>query len=78
MVINATKAEPIKPVSIIIISLDTIEKPPLASISTKAPKIVGMLNKKANLEVSLIFSPIINAPVIAIPDLEAPGNTANA
>ena len=30
-----------------------------------------MLKRKANLEVSLIFNPIINAPVIAIPDLEA-------
>ena len=78
MVKNATKAEPIKPVSIISMSLDAIEKAPLASISIKAPKMVGMLNRKANLEASLIFSPIVNAPVIAVPDLEAPGKTANA
>ena len=55
MVINAIKAEPIKPVRIISISLDPIEKAPLASISIKAPKMVGMLNRKANLEVSLIL-----------------------
>ena len=78
MVINATKAEPINPVSIISMSLNAIEQAPLTSINVKAPKIVGMLNKKANFEASLRFNPIINAPVIAIPDLEAPGKTANA
>jgi len=72
------RAEPINPVSIMSMSLNAIEYAPLASISTKAPKIVGILNKKANFEVSLRFNPIINAPVIAIPDLEAPGKTANA
>ncbi len=78
MVKKAIKAELIKPVNIISMSLDAIEKAPLASISIKAPKMVGMLKRNANFEVSLIFSPIINAPVIAIPDLEAPGKTANA
>ena len=43
-----------------------------------APRIVGMLSKKANLEESLRFNPTNNAPVIAIPDLEAPGKTAKA
>jgi hypothetical protein len=50
----------------------------LISISkkTKAPRIVGMLNKKANLEVSFKFKPINKAAVIAVPDLEAPGKRA--
>ena len=37
---------------------------------------VGMLNKNANFEVSFRFKPISNAPVMAIPDLEAPGKMA--
>ena len=50
----------------------------LISISkkTKAPRIVGMLNKKANLEASFKFKPINKAAVIAVPDLEAPGKSA--
>ncbi len=39
---------------------------------------VGMLIKNANFEVSFRFKPISNAPVMAIPDLEAPGKIANA
>ena len=39
---------------------------------------VGMLNKNANFEVSFRFKPISNAPVMAIPDLEAPGKMAKA
>ena len=39
---------------------------------------VGMLNKNANFEVSFRFKPISNAPVMAIPDLEAPGKIAKA
>ena len=50
----------------------------LISISkkTNAPKIVGILNKKANLEASFKFKPMNNAAVIAVPDLEAPGKSA--
>ena len=40
---------------------------------TNAPAIVGMLSKNANFEASFKFNPIKSAPVIAIPDLEAPG-----
>ena len=78
MVKNATNAEPIKPVTIINKSSVEIKKAPYASIKIKAPKMVGMLSKKANFEVSLRFKPIGNAPVIAIPDLDAPGKTAKA
>jgi len=78
MVKNAMTADPIKPVSKINKSLAAIEYVPLASISIKAPKIVGMLNKKANFEVSFMFKPTRRAPEIAMPDLEAPGKTANA
>ena len=46
------------------------------SKKTKAPKIIGMLNKKANLEASFKFKPINKAAVIAVPDLEAPGKSA--
>jgi hypothetical protein len=50
----------------------------LISISkkTNAPKIVGILNKKANLEASFKLKPMNNAAVIAVPDLEAPGKSA--
>ena len=78
MVKNAMTAEAMNPVNIISMSLSAIEQAPLLIINIKAPIMVGMLNRKANLEVSLMFNPIINAPVIAIPDLEAPGKTANA
>ena len=44
---------------------------------TSAPKIVGIASRKANLEESFKFNPINNAAVIAVPDLDAPGNKAN-
>jgi hypothetical protein len=47
------------------------------SKKTKAPRIVGMLNKKANLEASFKFNPMNKAAVIAVPDLEAPGSSEN-
>ena len=47
------------------------------SKNISAPSIVGMLNKKANLEASFKFRPIRSAAVIAVPDLEAPGIKAN-
>ena len=78
MVKNATKAEPKKPVNIINKSFNSNEYAPLKKINTKAPKMVGMLNKNANFEVSFRFKPISNAPVMAIPDLEAPGKIAKA
>ena len=78
MVKNATKAEPMKPVKIINKSFNSNKYAPFNNINAKAPKMVGMLNKNANFEVSFKFKPIINAPVIAIPDLEAPGKIANA
>ena len=78
MVKNATKAEPKKPVKIISKSFNSNEKAPFKNINTKAPIMVGMLNKNANFEVSLRFKPISNAPVMAIPDLEAPGKIARA
>ena len=78
MVKNAMTVDPIKPVSRINKSLTSIEYAPLVSISIKAPKIVGMLSKKANFEVSFMFKPTSKAPEIAMPDLEAPGKTANA
>ena len=43
---------------------------------TKAPNIVGMLNMKENLDASFKLIPINKAAVIAVPDLEAPGNKA--
>ena len=51
----------------------------LISISkkTNAPKIVGILNKNANLDASFRFKPMNKAAVIAVPDLDAPGNKAN-
>ena len=39
-------------------------------------RIVGILNKNANLEPDLSERPIKSAPVIAIPEREAPGNSA--
>ena len=44
---------------------------------TNAPSIVGILNKKANLDASFRFKPMNKAAVIAVPDLDAPGNRAN-
>ena len=43
---------------------------------TSAPKIVGIANKKANFDESFKFNPINKAAVIAVPDLDAPGNKA--
>ena len=43
---------------------------------TKAPNIVGMLNIKENLDASFKLNPNNKAAVIAVPDLEAPGNKA--
>jgi hypothetical protein len=44
---------------------------------TRAPKIVGIANRKANLDASFKFKPTKRAAVIAVPDLDAPGNRAN-
>ena len=48
------------------------------SVSNKiiAPRMVGIPNKNANLDASFKFSPINNAAVIAVPDLDAPGMRA--
>ena len=48
------------------------------SVSNKiiAPRIVGIPNINANLDASFRFSPINNAAVIAVPDLDAPGMRA--
>ena len=43
---------------------------------TKAPNIVGMPNIKENLDASFKLNPNNKAAVIAVPDLEAPGNKA--
>ncbi len=43
---------------------------------TRAPKIVGIAKRKANLDASFKFKPIKSAAVIAVPDLDAPGNSA--
>ena len=43
---------------------------------TKAPNIVGMPNKKENFDASFKLNPNNKAAVIAVPDLEAPGNKA--
>lgn len=43
---------------------------------TRAPKIVGIARRKANLEASFKLRPIRSAAVIAVPDLDAPGNNA--
>ena len=43
---------------------------------TNAPNIVGIASMKENFEASLKFRPINSAAVIAVPDLEAPGNKA--
>ena len=60
---NATKAEPKNPVRIINKSFNSNEKAPFKNINIKAPKIVGMLSKNANFDVSFRFKPISNAPV---------------
>ena len=46
------------------------------TININAPEIAGIANKNANLEPSLRLKPKISAPVIKIPDLEAPGKKA--
>ena len=43
---------------------------------TSAPSIVGIARRKANFEESFRFKPIKRAAVIAVPDLDAPGNKA--
>ena len=70
--------EPIKPASKIIKSSMESTYASDTNIKTIAPRIVGMLSKKANLEESLRFKPTSSAPVMAIPDREAPGKTAKA
>ena len=44
---------------------------------TKAPSIVGMPSRKENFDASFILKPINNPAVIAVPDLDAPGMSAN-
>lgn len=44
---------------------------------TKAPNIVGMPSKKENFEASFILRPSNRPAVIAVPDLDAPGISAN-
>ena len=78
MVKKAIKAEAKNPVSKITKSSAVKIKASLSTIRTRAPRIVGMLNRKANLDESLMFRPTSKAPVIAIPDLEAPGKIAKA
>ena len=40
---------------------------------TRAPNIVGIPSKNANLDASLRLKPAIKPAVIAVPDLDAPG-----
>ena len=53
-----------------------IEPSSLKRSNISEAKIVGILNKNANLEPDLSERPIKSAPVIAIPEREAPGNSA--
>jgi hypothetical protein len=53
-----------------------IEPSSLKRSNISEARIVGILNKNANLEPDLSEIPIKSAPVIAIPEREAPGNSA--
>ena len=53
-----------------------IEPSSLKRSNINEARIVGILNKNANLEPDLSERPIKSAPVIAIPEREAPGNSA--
>ena len=52
-----------------------IELSSLKRSNISEARIVGILNKNANLEPDLSERPIKSAPVIAIPEREAPGNS---
>jgi hypothetical protein len=58
-------------------SIDTSDDVISFNRKTRAPKIVGIANRKANLDASFKFKPTKRAAVIAVPDLDAPGNRAN-
>ena len=76
MVKKAIKADTEMPINIRQISVMLIEPSSLKRSNISEARIVGILNKNANLEPDLSERPINSAPVIAIPEREAPGNSA--
>ena len=73
---NAKTMEVIKPINIGSKLIDSSNKMISFNKKTKAPKIVGIAKRKANLDASFKFKPIKSAADMAMPDLEAPGNRA--
>ena len=75
---KATIDDVTKPTTNIDILIFTWYKAKSAIKKTSAPSIVGIAKRKANFEESFKFIPIKRAAVIAVPDLEAPGNKGKA
>ena len=73
---NAKTMDVTKPINIGSKSIDPSKDIISFNKKTKAPKIVGIAQRKANLDASFKFKPIKSAAVMAVPDLEAPGNSA--
>jgi hypothetical protein len=74
---NAKTIEVKNPIQIGSKSIDTSDDVISFKRKTRAPKIVGIANRKANLDASFKDKPTKRAAVIAVPDLDAPGNRAN-